>query len=337
MATRAAYAGSARRRAGNRAEGLDHGARMEALERLEALYADRGDDWFRAPRAIAPTAERVRRLGDGVVEDLRWSSDYSPWAAGVAERYLRGRENQQAAARIWRHARTEDRPAVVLVHGYLGGHHGMEERIWPMRWLYRKLGLDVGLFVLPYHGVRGIAGRRGPPPFPGSDPRMTNEGFRQAMGDLRDLVRWLRDRGNRQVGVMGMSLGGFTTSLAATVEPELAFAVPIIPLASQADFARDQGRLGSNPEEEALEHAALERVYASVSPLHRDLAISQERVLVIAAEADQITPVHHAERLASHFGAPLSTFAGGHLLQLGRAEAFRRLGRLLGELGVVTR
>ena len=126
MATRAAYAGSARRRQGNRAEALDHGARMDALARLEELYADRGDDWFRAPREIAPRAERVRRLADGVVEDLRWSSDFAPWASGVAERYLRGRENRHAAARLWRHARTDGRPAMVLVHGYLGGHHAME-------------------------------------------------------------------------------------------------------------------------------------------------------------------------------------------------------------------
>ncbi|HHH31536.1 MAG TPA: hypothetical protein ENK57_24750 [Polyangiaceae bacterium] len=59
-------------------------------------------------------------------------------------------------------------------------------------------------------------------------------------------------------------------------------------------------------------------------------------MLVIAAEADRITPVHHAERLATHFEAPFDTFAGGHLPQLGRADAFRRVGRLFGELGIIT-
>lgn len=46
---------------------------------------------------------------------------------------------------------------------------------------------------------------------------------------------------------MGMSLGGYSTSLLATVEPRLAFAVPIIPLASVADFALEQGQLGAAP------------------------------------------------------------------------------------------
>ena len=75
------------------------------------------------------------------------------------------------------------------------------------------------------------------------------------MGDLRDFIGWLREKGHPQVGVMGMSLGGYTTSLLATLENDLAFAVPMIPLASLADFARDQGRLGSNASEQQLMYA----------------------------------------------------------------------------------
>jgi predicted alpha/beta hydrolase family esterase len=52
-------------------------------------------------------------------------------------------------------------------------------------------------------------------------------------------------------------------------------------------------------------------------------------VLVVAAESDQITPISHAERLAQHFGASLVRFGGGHLLQFGRGEAFRAVGRWL--------
>lgn len=33
----------------------------------------------------------------------------------------------------------------------------------------------------------------------------------------------------------------------------------------------------------------------------------------------------HAQRLAAQFGAPLETWYGGHLLQLGRRRAFARL------------
>jgi pimeloyl-ACP methyl ester carboxylesterase len=225
----------------------------------------------------------------------------------------------------------------ILIHGYLAGRYELEQRVWPIEW-FDRIGFDVALFVLPFHAVRGAPGRTGKaPPFPGSDPRMSNEGFRQAMGDLSDLLHWFRGREHRAVGVMGMSLGGYTASLFATVEPLLAFAVPIIPLASLADFAREQGRLGDNPHETELQHRALERVHRVVSPLHRKPLVEPESVLVVGARADRITPVDHARRLAHHFGAPLESWHGGHLLQFGRGEKFKRIGRMLDGLGLTTR
>jgi pimeloyl-ACP methyl ester carboxylesterase len=255
----------------------------------------------------------------------------------VAQRYARGDDNARAAARLWLHPQhgSRRRPVVVLVHGYLAGRHSMEEGVWPSSWLYGELGLDLAFFVLPYHGVRKRRAALAAPAFPSSDPRVTNEGFRQAMGDLGDLVSWLQSQGHPEVGVMGMSLGGYTTALAATVHPRLSFAVPVIPLTSLADFARDQGRLGEDDAQAELEHAALDAVHAWVSPLHRAPKLAPDRMMILAAEADRITPIRHAERLAEHFGAPLHRWHGGHLLQLGRSEGFREVGRFLNRIGVV--
>jgi pimeloyl-ACP methyl ester carboxylesterase len=221
---------------------------------------------------------------------------------------------------------------VVLVHGYMAGQWRVEERAWPIAWMLRR-GLDVAIVVLPFHALRGRPGRAAPP-FPGADPRFTNEGFLQAMADVRALIGFLRARGAPQVGAMGMSLGGYATALLATVEPELGFAVPIIPLASIADFARDQGRLGTT-EQARLQHAALEAANAVVSPLARAPLVAKERLLVIGADADAITPIAHAERIASHWGAPLVRIPGGHLLQFGRGDAFRAVGKMLGRIGCI--
>ena len=337
VATRAAYAQSARRRKGNRAESLSHEQRVDALGKLAQRYTTVSSDnaFFRGPRAIEPRWQQVRTLsGGGRLCDLRWASRYEAFLPEMRERYESKIENREAGARLSLHA--EPRPVAILIHGYMGGQYGVEERMWPVRWLYR-IGLDLAVFVLPFHGVRAIRDRAGPPPFPGSDPRLSNEGFRQAMGDLRDLVAWLRERGHPEIGLMGMSLGGYTASLAATLESELAFVTPVIPLTSLADFARAQGRLGSNEQEASVEHALLDEVHRVVSPLHRKPVVEARRMLIVAAEADRITPLAHARRLAAHFDAPLETWPGGHLLQLGRGEKFRRIGRFLNELGVIRR
>jgi predicted alpha/beta hydrolase family esterase len=148
------------------------------------------------------------------------------------------------------------------------------------------------------------------------------------------LIDVLRDRGAPSIGVMGMSLGGYTTALLATLNEGLSFAVPIIPLASIADFARDQCRLGTGEKTE-LQHRALEAANAVVSPLSRPSLVPPERMLIVGAEADRITPIAHAERLAKHFGAPLLRVTGGHLMQVWRREAFREVQKLWQRLDVV--
>jgi pimeloyl-ACP methyl ester carboxylesterase len=252
----------------------------------------------------------------------------------VQEQYDRYEANRTATARLFLH--DEPRPVAVLVHGYLGGAHNMERRLWPMAFL-RRMKMDVALFVLPFHGSRADRWFGRLPPFPGAEPRMTNEGFRQSMADLRDFVAFLGERGHEKIGVMGMSLGGYSTALAATLEPRLAFAVPIIPLASIADVALLNGHLGATDHEATAQHKALEAVHMMTSPIHRKLAIAPDTVLIIGAEQDQITPIENARKLATHFHCRLETMHGGHLLQLGRNAKFRSIGRFLNELGVVER
>lgn len=322
-------------------EALGHDARIEALEALRQVY-DRPEHYapstpfFPAPGQLAPELTRVRVIASGAesgtVLDLTWPSHFEPHSPDVRPRYLGHAPNRTAAARLFLHAGPA-RPAVILIHGYRCGQYRLEERIWPVPWLYGR-GLDVALAVLPFHAVRG---GEGAPSFPGNDPRVTNEGFRQAMLDLRSLVSFLRDRGADAVGVMGMSLGGYATSLLGTLDESLAFAVPIIPLASIAEVARASGRFVGTPEQQKLQYESLEAVHRAVSPLARPARVPSDRVLVLAASGDRITPLEHARRLADHFNAPLEVFHGGHLLQFGRADAFRAVGRMLGRLGLLAR
>lgn len=313
-------------RARSPAEALGHDARLEKLAELTASIGPRAlldpASFFGAPSAPRPARALVRRFGrGGEVVDLTWRSSHEPRLHAVRARYLAHGPNATAHARLLG-VPGAGRPAVIVVHGYLGGTYAFEERFWPLRWLLRQ-GLDVALLVLPFHGLR-----KGPevrPRFPASDPRVTIEGFRQAIGDLRDLAAWLRASGAPEVGVLGMSLGGYTSALAATVAPELSFAVPLVPLASIADFAGADGRFVGTAEEQRQQHAAVEAAHAVVSPLARPLALPASRVAVVAGRVDRITPLSHAEKLAAHFGCRLEVFDGGHLVQSGRAAALLRV------------
>jgi hypothetical protein len=307
---------------------------MQALVSARDAYAapelwHGPDAFFTPPPSVTPELSLVRETIDGLsVFDVAWPSRWNPMppTAPNGDVGAAGEENRTARARLF--LAQAARPAMILIHGYLGGDWAFEELAWPIDWLSRSF--DVAIAVLPFHGLRASARHRGTPPFPGPDPRVTNEGFRQAISDLRALIGILRARGAPCVGVMGKSLGGYTASLLATIEPNLAFTVPIIPLASIADFAREQGRLGTGDEARA-ERDAMEEANWIVSPFARPSLCAPERVLVVAAKWDNITPIAHAERLAAHFGAKIVLFEGGHL-EFGRAEAYRAIGSWLNGL-----
>jgi len=320
---------SARRSASMAPIGPDQ--RMTVLQGFAALYSDSlGDDFFLPVRPIAPLARSAPNDFDVAhALDLSWQSEYSPFLPDLRDRFMRTTQNHSAAVRMLR-AKTKQ-PVAILIHGYMTGHYHVEQRLWPVQRFLRS-GYDVAFFTLPFHGIRANPLRHGAPEFPGADPRFSNEGFRQIIGDLRNFVAWLKAEGHPAVGVLGMSLGGYTASLLATVEAELSFCIPVIPLASLADFAREQGELSSDPALQAEEHALLEQIYRVVSPVHRAPRIAPSRTLVVAAKADRITPVAHARKLAAHFGSPLVSWHGGHLLQLGRDACFRRVETLLREL-----
>jgi len=174
------------------------------------------------------------------------------------------------------------------------------------------LPIPAPIDVLAFHGPRAPVANR--PAFPAPDPRFTNEGFRQAVWDLTALVAWLRAEGHGPVHLAGMSLGGYTAGLLATLVDDLASLLLVVPLGSLALFAHQHGRFGVGATAEALRDA-LEAVYRPTSPLSRPPRLSPDRVQVVATRSDGITGLRHAELLASHFGVTPRVVRGSHLLQ----------------------
>jgi pimeloyl-ACP methyl ester carboxylesterase len=304
---------------------LDDEARIALLGAVRDLYASHASEVFCATGAISPLLTRVSDCWD-----LAWPSRHSVLDPRVGDELGLYPINRTCHVRL--RTRGDGRPAVIFVHGYLAGDFDFNERVWPLA-RFDALGFDTALFTLPFHGRRAVPHLRRSPPFPGRDPAMTIEGFRQAVGDLRELIAWLRARGASSVGLVGMSLGGYTAALTATVEPDLAFLVPVIPLACLADFAREQGSLPRGALGLRYE-TALREAYRVVSPLEHAPRIEPRRTLVIGAQADRVTRVSHARRIAHHFSAPLHTWPGGHLVQWGRSEAFQRVEAFLRDLGL---
>ncbi len=284
---------------------------------------------------VRPEAPRIQATPrrDGVV-DLAWPSGYVPHLAAYRDEHAGHTANLTAHARWLRAPRP--RPVMICIHGWGGGNFLFEERAFVARY-WQRLGLDVVLFQLPYHGHR--APNRGVTLFPSPHVVRTNESFGQAIHDLRALIAWLRDRDAPSIGVIGMSLGGYTTALLASVERDLAFAVPMIPAVSMSELMWRHG--SSSPARRRAEAAGvtqplLDAVFRVHAPLERKPLVPFERRFLIAGEGDRITGVDQARALWDHWGRPpIHWFPGGHLAQVGRGDAFRALRKFLSDRDVI--
>jgi pimeloyl-ACP methyl ester carboxylesterase len=301
--------------------------------------------FFRAPDE---PAVRLTPAGGGPlathVVDLSYRSDYEPFLPAAREQHLRATANLTAHVRWWTSGR--GRPVLVVLHGWAGGHHWVTERTFAVDYWLRH-GWDVAAFVLPFHGDRapGTHPLRSGALFPSTSPVRTNEGFGQAIHDLRALSRFLRGRGAPAVGALGMSLGGYTTALWASVAgPDdvggIDFAVAMIPAVS---MARLMWRHGAHSPERARAQKAgitedlLAEAFAVHTPTTRPARPARDRLFVIGGRGDRITPPEQAEMLAAHWGVDVRWFDGGHLAQLGRGEVLRDVRRALGKLGFAGR
>ena len=292
--------------------------------------------FFATPAPPRASVHRRGRLKDGELLDVTYTTDFVP----VFPEARGAGAPAPGVLRWWRH-RDPGHPAMLCVHGYAGGHFWLESLAFDARRFYRA-GVDVALYVLPYHGRRTPRGaRRSGEPFFDMDLVRTNEAFAQAIYELRALLLWLRAAGTGPVGAFGMSLGGYMTALLASVEPALAFAVPMIPLTSLADMMWAEGD-GDPRLMSAIEHgwslATLRDFFAVHAPLGRAPLVPPAGRLVIAALGDRICPPAHATALWRHWGEPrIHWYPGGHLAQFRRGVALREVRNLLRDAGLLAR
>jgi pimeloyl-ACP methyl ester carboxylesterase len=320
---------------------LDSAPMRARLGRAGQFYADprflsEPDAFFVPPAPIRARTVRRRPLPAGEVLDVAFTTDFVPVFPEARGELVAA----PGVARWWRHA-TPGRPTMLCVHGFGGGHLWLEALAFDCARFYRA-GVDVLLYVLPWHGVRSPGGaHRSGEGFFDVDLVRTNEAFAQGIYELRALLRWLESSGAGPVGAFGMSLGGYTTALLAAVEPRLAFAVPMIPLAALPEMMWSTGA-GDPRLARAVEHGwsleALRAFFRVHAPLARRPLVPHDRRLIIAAVGDRICPPPHAEALWRHWGQPrLHWYPGGHLAQFRRGVALREVRRLLRDAGILTR
>ena len=292
---------------------------IEGLRLDEALkehrWAQDPASFHVTPRAPTAVTADAKRWGGVHYERISYPSDFvpRPELPGAAA-WQAHAPNQRAHLRVFRHPGAP-RPWLMCIHGYRMGADWLDFGLFSPRWLHLKLGLNLIMPVLPLHGARKIGAQSGDH-FLDGDLIDLVHAQTQALWDLRRALAWLRDREpGAQVGVYGISLGGYNAALLATAEADLSFVIGGIPL---ADAATTLWRnLPDVHERFYAQHGLNEARYRDilnvVSPLARPALPSPEKLHLFAATADRIVTPDHPLKLAAHWGRPVQWYQGSHL------------------------
>ena len=178
-----------------------------------------GDD----PREILRQhTERVMRSSDDFyalpeISDFDLNGDQLTWTSVIE---TPSRENNLARARFFP-AKSKDgkrsRKAVVVLPQW---NAQPESHVEACR-IFNLIGMSALRLTLPYHQQRKPAELERADHLVSTSVGRTIQSMRQAVLDTRAAVRWLKNEGYEQIGILGTSVGSCIAFLAFAHEPHL--------------------------------------------------------------------------------------------------------------------
>lgn len=264
------------------------------------------------------TTPKHEKVGDipfmeGRRETYRFHSEFTPINPLVRPRYHAHTANHHAWFIRWTHGDTP-RKTVICLHGYMLGEPNQAERMFSVRKLFKK-GLDVVLFVAPFHWKRAPMGKlhRGIFLQP-DDVVMTCEAISHTMTDLNATISILKDMGVPEPGLIGASMGGYHAALFSCLSTRVSFAVMVVPAVDySAPFGPSSVRYGFSVSPGMMEK--MNTIWTFHSPIHLQPKIDKDHLLFIASKGDKLCPSPNLVRLLEQWHWPRHAFlTGGHWL-----------------------
>lgn len=292
------------------------------LEKLE-FYA--GDQWrpsrksfFNIPETSPPSEViNTRPYQSGTNEIRSFPSRYEVRNPAVSEEFNQYLSNLTGYLHLWRHETEGPRPLVLCLHGFMMGDSHRAERMFRIKSLFAG-GVDVGLYVAPFHARRLGRGGRQHILDPANIP-LTLEAFGQNIHDLHSTVLLLKELGYTKVGLIGASLGGFTCALYATFNAPVDFMFMVVPAVSFSSLLKPRdSRFSFKVDSDIVSRS--EEALEIISPRAYCPGFDPEKICVVAHAGDRLCEPRFTRELVEKWSIPnFVEVIGGHWLYFDRS------------------
>jgi pimeloyl-ACP methyl ester carboxylesterase len=282
------------------------------------------------PQVSSRPANRLAEwLASGTVDDIAFPSSFTAINPAMRARWAAFTSNNIVRAQHWRHA-DGPRPTLCVIHGFMGSSYLANGRFFTLPWYYRA-GYDVLMYTLPFHGARAerFSPFSGFGYFAGGLSGFA-ESMAQAVHDFRSIVDYLRHTGVDRIALTGISLGGYTTALVASVDDRLEAVIPNCPVVTPAKMfdewfpANKLVGLGLR-----LSNISRDELAAGLSyhcPLNYRPLLPKDRRMIITGLGDRMAPSEQAVMLWEHWDrCALHWFPGSHVLHVSQLDYLRRM------------
>ncbi len=254
-----------------------------------------------------------KRAGKSNFLQLKFPTAYEPYAKDPSSpRWNEFVENRTVHSWVLQH--DEPRPWVVNVHGAGMGKPRMDLRLFRAHHLHHELGLNVIQPVLPLHGPRAPKGDPGNYP---SESVMHNlHGALQGVNDVRRAIAWVREQQPGQsIGIQGISMGGFTTALVASLETDLTCAILGVAPVDLVMLLEAHHGTGSGYDLRVQNFEAGARLSSMISPLKLTPMVPWEARFMYAGIVDRLVDYSdHVAPMIAHWDYPeVLVYDGGHV------------------------
>jgi pimeloyl-ACP methyl ester carboxylesterase len=281
-------------------------------------------------RPANPIAEWMAR---GRVHNIRFNSSFEAVNPALRDQCRGYERNNVVRAQHWLHD-DGPHPTLCVIHGFMGSPYLFNGLFFSLPWFYRS-GYDVLLYTLPFHGKRAEKYS----PFSGYGYFAHGfagfaEAMAQAVHDFRSLIDYLEFTGVDRIALTGMSLGGYTSALIASVDDRIQAVIPNVPVVTPEKTADEwfpanqMVRLRNLIADTDHELAGAASMYHS--PLNYPPLVPEDRRLIIAGLGDRLAPPQQAELLWEHWDrCAFHWFPGNHILHVSQPDYLRRMTRFM--------